>query len=622
MPVDKSRIQGFGSDGSVTTGSSLINECPQGHPLRRWTARQGWCDKCSQKVKSGEQVMDCRICNWYLCPACRPLGDEDSSIWGTLSSMADQVAGPGALDSFAAQVNDVFEAATEEINEMGSDIKSFVNTAMGLEESEDEEPPSTGQAAGSRRPDAATGPQRQEAVSMVSEFCEKYPAVRVAPKPDELEGLLTKCSSMNPSAMASAMYEQLSFSSGELEWQPRLRVLYVLEHCHAKGGGWRDIAKTVGQQGDELIKHLTEVQQCREKAIKVFILLLGKAAASTAGIPVPSKEEEDAAVAAAAAAKAQAKAKAAAPKAAPDLLDMAPSAGASASAGAADAKAKAKGKAKAKPAAAKAGAAATAAFDLLGGPAEEPAAPMPSLVPDLDLLNSAFFSAPAAGAGTGILGDLMFPSASSSAASPSPAADPLAAAFDPNGCTPGGGGGGGGGGGMGGSGFDAVAAAFGSMSLGSKSGAAASPAAMGFAALSQANPYPSMGPPAAALNHAAGLSALGGMGRGGSMGGGPMGGGPMGGFGGPVGGSMGGFGGAMGGGSMGGVMGGGPLMGGFGGLAGSPTPPTQPMVSAAGRGSGGYNIPKASELTPMSSSTAKDPFDFVTQHTGLTGGAK
>ena len=44
--------------------------CPAGHELQLWAAGVGDCDGCSKRVQTGELVMDCRRCNWYLCNAC------------------------------------------------------------------------------------------------------------------------------------------------------------------------------------------------------------------------------------------------------------------------------------------------------------------------------------------------------------------------------------------------------------------------------------------------------------------------------------------------------------------------------------------------------------------------
>lgn len=47
--------------------------CPLSHPLRLWQADEGSCDMCGVKVAAGTPVMDCRICNWYICRSCYPM---------------------------------------------------------------------------------------------------------------------------------------------------------------------------------------------------------------------------------------------------------------------------------------------------------------------------------------------------------------------------------------------------------------------------------------------------------------------------------------------------------------------------------------------------------------------
>jgi hypothetical protein len=67
-----------------------INTCPAGHLLQPWNAQAGGCDGCHKLVKNGEQVMDCRQCNWYLCEDCHPPdGTQPTTFWGTISSLLD-----------------------------------------------------------------------------------------------------------------------------------------------------------------------------------------------------------------------------------------------------------------------------------------------------------------------------------------------------------------------------------------------------------------------------------------------------------------------------------------------------------------------------------------------------
>ncbi len=47
-----------------------IRTCPSNHNLTLYTALGGNCDVCNRIVFVGEQVMDCRECNWYMCARC------------------------------------------------------------------------------------------------------------------------------------------------------------------------------------------------------------------------------------------------------------------------------------------------------------------------------------------------------------------------------------------------------------------------------------------------------------------------------------------------------------------------------------------------------------------------
>jgi len=64
--------------------------CPRGHELQKWRARAGSCRGCHRQVKSGEHVMDCRRCSWYLCSSCCPSKPQQQvprKTWATLESL-------------------------------------------------------------------------------------------------------------------------------------------------------------------------------------------------------------------------------------------------------------------------------------------------------------------------------------------------------------------------------------------------------------------------------------------------------------------------------------------------------------------------------------------------------
>eukprot|EP00438_Fugacium_kawagutii_P023804 Skav228151 [mRNA] locus=scaffold2683:232820:244408:- [translate_table: standard] len=70
-------------------------------------------------------------------PGCLQATEETPSFWGAMASLTDLGSGPAvssALDNVALSLGDVIDAATQDITEMASDFKSFVASAVGLEE--------------------------------------------------------------------------------------------------------------------------------------------------------------------------------------------------------------------------------------------------------------------------------------------------------------------------------------------------------------------------------------------------------------------------------------------------------------------------------------------------------
>mmetsp|Transcript_134944 Transcript_134944/g.262793 ORF Transcript_134944/g.262793 Transcript_134944/m.262793 type:complete len:499 (+) Transcript_134944:52-1548(+) len=251
MPLDKSRIQGFGSDGPAAIAPP---ECPEGHELQLWAARSGKCDKCNKKISAGEIVMDCRRCNYYLCHMCCPpsKAQDSSSVWGAISALPFYV-----LDDMSQMVNEV---------------ENFASTSA----LDDRDGSNNGGKTREKQPAVPISPrQKAEAVRVVTEFCNSYPATRVVPNTMDLDVLWAGCGVLQPKPVADAIYEQLSFSAGDGDWQPRLRALYALEFFHLQGGRGEDIARTTLSSAKPLLLHLVTVPQCCKKAEQVIAVLTG-----------------------------------------------------------------------------------------------------------------------------------------------------------------------------------------------------------------------------------------------------------------------------------------------------------------------------------------------------------
>lgn len=99
----------------LDTGGKRRGVCPKGHSLKRYMVpdygigRSGTCDGCMRKVVTEEVVMDCRICNWYLCDKCFPLETEEEmfdAIWRRYAEGKDRI-GQDAIFRHARETNPV-----------------------------------------------------------------------------------------------------------------------------------------------------------------------------------------------------------------------------------------------------------------------------------------------------------------------------------------------------------------------------------------------------------------------------------------------------------------------------------------------------------------------------------
>eukprot|EP00440_Ansanella_granifera_P029173 gb/GFBE01031685.1/.p1 GENE.gb/GFBE01031685.1/~~gb/GFBE01031685.1/.p1 ORF type:complete len:454 (+),score=104.95 gb/GFBE01031685.1/:1-1362(+) len=115
---------------------------------------------------------------------------------------------------------------------------------------------------------------RDEAASIIEDFCQVYPAARVEPTEDEITELWERCAYFRPNFLAAAISEQLSLRDGEMEWQPRLRALCVLEYCYLEQSkAPRSVGLQVCEEFRGLLEYLAkDVKQCSAKAKQVLHL--------------------------------------------------------------------------------------------------------------------------------------------------------------------------------------------------------------------------------------------------------------------------------------------------------------------------------------------------------------
>mmetsp|Transcript_89560 Transcript_89560/g.253846 ORF Transcript_89560/g.253846 Transcript_89560/m.253846 type:complete len:551 (-) Transcript_89560:77-1729(-) len=83
MPVQPSRLEVLEKELTAAAGvrvAEKVTQCPQGHQLQPWAAHAGTCDGCFRRIRTGEKVMDCRECDWYLCESCHSVDKEDPEV--------------------------------------------------------------------------------------------------------------------------------------------------------------------------------------------------------------------------------------------------------------------------------------------------------------------------------------------------------------------------------------------------------------------------------------------------------------------------------------------------------------------------------------------------------------
>jgi len=84
------------------SGVEPFPTCPQGHSLRLFQASGGACDGCGTQVQEGENVLDCRTCDWFLCQACLPQSEAARCPQG--HELLPNVPGAGACDGCGTQM--------------------------------------------------------------------------------------------------------------------------------------------------------------------------------------------------------------------------------------------------------------------------------------------------------------------------------------------------------------------------------------------------------------------------------------------------------------------------------------------------------------------------------------
>jgi len=117
-----------------------------------------------------------------------------------------------------------------------------------------------------------TGKSTEKARGLVSTFCHSY-TTKVVPSECELGVLLATCEGLPRKAVAGAFCDALSWSSGNMDWQPRLRALHALKFFAEGAGNGATIAKRAASDSIDVLEHLRDdVPQCSSMARTVLDL--------------------------------------------------------------------------------------------------------------------------------------------------------------------------------------------------------------------------------------------------------------------------------------------------------------------------------------------------------------
>lgn len=145
------------------------------------------------------------------------------------------------------------------------DMKSFVSKKVAaLTSAEPEE----------------TGAELQEAARLsaaaweVKQFCENYSQISIEPSLDELEKMWSRCENCEASELTAGINDLLASwgSSGDLDWQPRLRALLLLEYLCGQPRAAEAAEAAAGKLEPMLLFVSSEVPQCKNVAYRLLMM--------------------------------------------------------------------------------------------------------------------------------------------------------------------------------------------------------------------------------------------------------------------------------------------------------------------------------------------------------------
>jgi len=235
-------------------------QCPEGHDLLPWSAPAGMCHGCGKVFPDGEQVMDCRRCEWMLCEVCCPRTGSAISIWGRLSQLpyyasesinATFNAWDEAIDDFMERHGPTFEAA-DKVMDAVADKVDYLADMLIPEESDSD--------GAEEHREVSSIEDREEAREIVIEFCETFPPEQAMPSDEDLDQFWSRVSllyarSMNPRPIAEAMRRQLA-TLQQVVRPAEIRALAALDDLCRRGAVGREIITEVTKHAKPRLQEL------------------------------------------------------------------------------------------------------------------------------------------------------------------------------------------------------------------------------------------------------------------------------------------------------------------------------------------------------------------------------
>jgi len=233
-------------------------------------------------VKKPVEVDKSRIVGFGSDPdPCNQAPDE----WDELSTSVISAAATG-LDTLKVSMGGGVESATDAIADAMDSLGGWINTSSSwfgagdgasptIKDSDEKELVimSEGDAAEDTSAARGGGRRKDESAGSASQVIEELCTIRstkVIPTVSQLDYFCDRVSGLRMHDVVQEMSSRLSYSAGETQWQPRLRILYGMKALHENGMG--AVFTKLLKEVEDLVTSLRQLPECAEMAQRVLDL--------------------------------------------------------------------------------------------------------------------------------------------------------------------------------------------------------------------------------------------------------------------------------------------------------------------------------------------------------------